>query len=105
VLAALGLFGLVAQNEAGYLLRSRCELVPRTAGRLEVIGRTLDDAQAVQLDSEAARQLLGDARAHAAGLGLTFRDEVLRLQADDRLVELVKRSRDAAAKGDSELEA
>jgi CRISPR-associated protein Csb1 len=105
VLAALGLFGLVAQNEAGYLLRSRCELVPRTAGRLEVIGRTLDDAQAVQLDSEAARQLLGDARAHAAGLGLTFRDEVLRLQADDRLVELVKRSRDAAAKGDSEPEA
>jgi CRISPR-associated protein Csb1 len=105
VLAALGLFGLVAQNEAGYLLRSRCELVPRTAGRLEVIGRTLDDAQPVQLDSEAARQLLADARAYAAGLGLALRDEVLRLQADDRLVELVQRSRDAAAKGDSEPEA
>jgi CRISPR-associated protein Csb1 len=105
VLAALGLFGLIAQNEAGYLLRSRCELIPRTAGQLELIGRTLEEAQAVHLDSDGACKLLADACAHAEGFGLKFRDHVLRLQADDRLVELVKRSRDAAAKGDSEPEA
>ncbi|MEX8501769.1 MAG: type I-U CRISPR-associated RAMP protein Csb1/Cas7u [Leptothrix ochracea] len=105
VLAALGLYGLIAQNEAGYLLRSRCELIPRDAGRLEVLGRTLADTETVQLDSDGARQLLTQAREHATQFGLAFRDSVLRLTADDRLIDLVRRSREAASKGDSEQEA
>jgi CRISPR-associated protein Csb1 len=104
-LAALALYGLVAQNEAGYLLRSRCELLPRDAGRLEVIGRTLQDIQLAKLDTGTAQKLLADARAHARVFGLDFRLEVLQLQADDRLQELVRRSRDAAARGEAGEEA
>ncbi|MGK2898674.1 MAG: type I-G CRISPR-associated RAMP protein Csb1/Cas7g [Burkholderiaceae bacterium] len=100
VLAALALFGLVAQNESGYLLRSRCELLPRDAGRLELIGRTLQDIETATLDTESARTLLAEACRHASQFGLRFREQVLRLEADDRLQELVRRSRDAAARGE-----
>lgn len=99
VLAALALFGLVAQNESGYLLRSRCELLPRDDGKLELIGRTLQDIETATLHTESASQLLADACRHAADLGLRFREETLRLEADDRLQELVRRSREAAARG------
>lgn len=102
VLGALALFGLVAQNESGYLLRSRCELLPRDAGRLELIGRTLKDVETSTLDTESARTLLAEASRHAEGFGLKFREHILQLEADDRLQELVRRSRVAAARGESE---
>lgn len=101
VLAALALYGLIAQNEAGYLLRSRCELLPKDDGRLELIGRTLRDVETAALGTDAAQALLQAAREHAAGHGLQFRAEVLKLEADDRLQELVRRSREAAAEGES----
>jgi CRISPR-associated protein Csb1 len=105
VLAALALFGLIAQNESGYLLRSRCELLPRDAGRLELVGRTLAEIDTAVLNTDAAALLLKAACEHATGFGLSFRGEVLQLLADDRLQELVRRSREAAAKGDSSDEA
>lgn len=103
VLAALALFGLIAQNEAGYLLRSRCELLPKDAGKLELIGRTLQDVDVSALDTEGARRLLADACANAERQGLAYRSERLKLDADDRLIELVRRSREAAvtAEGDA----
>ena len=103
-LAALTLYGLVAQNESGYLLRSRCELLPKDNGRLELIGRTLKDVTTVELSTETARMLLADACQHAKEHGLAFRSNVLKLAADDRLQELVRRSRSAAAKGESDDE-
>lgn len=105
VLAALSLFGLIAQNEAGYLLRSRCELLPRDDGKLELIGRTLADVQEASLDTDAAARLLAQACEHAAGRGLRWRSGLLRLDADDRLQELVRRSREAAAREDDEIAA
>jgi CRISPR-associated protein Csb1 len=105
VLAALALYGLVAQNESGYRLRSRCELLPNDAGRMEVVGRTLAEVQPTQLDAQGAAALLRAACVHAEGHGLHFRADVLQLQADDRLQELVRRSREAAAKGDAGDEA
>ena len=105
VLAALALYGLIAQNEAGYLLRSRCELLPHDAGRLEMIGRTLKDVETTELGADTARALLAEACANASEHGLKFRDHMLRLQADDRLQELVRRSRDAAAQEDTSEEA
>ena len=105
VLGALALFGLVAQNESGYLLRSRCELLPRDAGRLELIGRTLKDVETSTLDTESARALLAEACRHAEDLGLNFREQVLQLEADDRLQELVRRSREAATRGEAADEA
>ncbi|AJE23687.1 type I-G CRISPR-associated RAMP protein Csb1/Cas7g [Azotobacter chroococcum] len=97
VLAALALYGLLAQNEAGYLLRSRCELIPEADGQLELIGRTLQDVTHSRLSSDDALTLLKQAIAHAAGFDLAFRAEDLVLAADDRLVELIKRSRSAMA--------
>lgn len=105
VLAALTLFGLVAQNESGYLLRSRCELLPQDNGSLELIGRTLQDVTKSALGTETARTLLADACQHAKEHGLAFRTDKLKLAADDRLQELVHRSREAAALGDSGDEA
>ena len=102
-LGALALFGLIAQNESGYLLRSRCELLPRDAGQLELIGRTLKDVETSTLDTESARNLLAEACRYAEDLGLKFRAGVLHLEADDRLQELVRRSRDAAARGEAEV--
>lgn len=99
LVAALTLYGLVAQNETGYLLRSRCELLPRDAGRLEIIGRTLQDRQDVSLEADSALKLLQAARIHAAEYGLGFREAPLKLLADERLVELVRRSRAAVAQG------
>lgn len=104
VLAALALYGLLAQNEAGYRLRSRCELIPRDGGRLELIGRTLKEVTPVALTADAARELLLQALEHARSHGLEFRPEVLKLQADDRLTKLVRRSRDAVAAGNVEEE-
>lgn len=100
VLAALSLYGLLAQNEAGYRLRSRCELMPRDGGRLELIGRTLQEVTPLALTADTARELLLQTLEHARSHDLEFRPEVLQLQADDRLTELVKRSRDAVASGD-----
>lgn len=104
VLAALALFGLVAQNESGYLLRSRCELLPQDSGQLELIGRTLQEVEASALDTEAARQLLADACTHARRHGLAFRPKPLSLDADERLTDLVRRSREAAATPDSDAD-
>lgn len=101
VLAALGLYGLLAQNEAGYRLRSRCELIPRDGGRLELMGRTLQEVTLVELSADMARDLLSQALEHARSYGLAFRPDVLQLQADDRLTALVERSRAAAAQIES----
>jgi CRISPR-associated protein Csb1 len=104
-LAALGLYGLVAQNQTGYFLRSRCELLPKDSGRLELIGRTLQDVRAVELPADAAERLLGQALGHAGRHGLAFRSEVIKLDADERLQTLVQRSRAAAAAGEGDDEA
>jgi CRISPR-associated protein Csb1 len=97
LLAAWTLYGLVAQNETGYLLRSRCELLPRDAGR---IGRTLQERQEVSLQANTALDLLDAAWRHARECGLALLEAPLKLAADDRLVELVRRSRAAVAQGD-----
>lgn len=104
VLAALSLYGLLAQNAAGYRLRSRCELMPRDGGSLELIGRTLKEVSQVALTTDAAHELLLEALEHARSHDLEFRPEVLQLQADARLTELVRRSRDAVATGNVEEE-
>jgi hypothetical protein len=70
-----------------------------------LIGRTLKEIEPATLDTASAQRLLGDACTHAGSHGLAFRPEVLRLQADDRLQELVRRSRDAAAQSEPADEA
>jgi len=101
VLATLALYGFFAQIEAGYLLRSGCQLVPIDDGQLELIGRTLKDVTKLQLSADSALTLFNQAIEHAAKFDLSFHPEVLSLNADNRLMELVKRSRAAVPAGDS----
>jgi 2-C-methyl-D-erythritol 4-phosphate cytidylyltransferase len=70
-----------------------------------MIGRTLKEVEVTELHTDTACDLLAAACKNAAAHGLKFRDTVMRLQADDRLQELVRRSRDAAAQGDGSDEA
>ena len=104
VLAALGLYGLLRQNASGYRLRSRCELIPIAAARLEVIGRTLEDVRSLDLDTDGAFKLLAEARALAKKHDLDWRKGLLKLTADERLAELVRRSREAASGGNGDEE-
>lgn len=91
--AALGLYGLLRQMEAGYFLRSGCDLIARDEPELHILGRTLKDKTNRTITAQGARQLLDDALAQAAHLGLSWRSQPLQLQADERLVTLVERSR------------
>lgn len=100
-LAALGLYGLIAQNEAGYRLRSRCELVPMREARIELVGRTLEEVRTFSLAASEAKALLDLALNEARKCGLAWMEDV-RLEADDRLVTLVQRSRAASETPDSD---
>ena len=90
---ALGLYGLLAQMEAGYNLRSGCDLLPLAEPQLEIIGRSLEEISRVPVTAAAARAALQEALDHAATLGLAWRGEPVTAIADERLVMLVERSR------------
>jgi CRISPR-associated protein Csb1 len=92
-IVALGLFGLVAQMDAGYNLRSGCDLIPLRKPKLEIIGRTLEEIQEYAVDSNAALNALKIALNNAKGQGLEWSTKKIVAEADDRLVTLVERSR------------
>ena len=90
---ALGLYGLFSQMDAGYFLRSGCDLIPTLEPKLEVIGRTLQDVQSYELNADNALDLLKKSLSQAEMNGLAWRDETLDLAAGDRLATLIERSR------------
>lgn len=93
---ALGLYGLLSQMEAGYFLRSGCDLIPTARPTLEVVGRTLEEVESFALDADQAHRLLRECLERAEHAGLAWRHEPLKVEADDRLQELVRRSRESA---------
>lgn len=97
---ALGLYGLLAQMEAGYHLRSGCDLLPLEEPQLEVIGRSLQDVTRHPVTAAAAREALQQALADAASRGLAWRGEPVTAIADERLVTLIERSRRSRDSGD-----
>jgi CRISPR-associated protein Csb1 len=96
---ALALYGLLAQMDEGYCLRSGCDLIPLKSPELEVIGRTLEDADTYPIDVDSALAALNAANEKAATLELRWRQGPLVVDADERLVALVERSRSAAVAG------
>jgi CRISPR-associated protein Csb1 len=98
---ALALYGLLAQMDEGYCLRSGCDLIPMRNPELEVIGRTLEDVDTTPIDVDSALAALKAANNSAAQQGLRWRDGPLVVDADERLVTLVERSRNAAIAGDN----
>lgn len=97
LLAALGLVALAEQDARGYALRSRCDLVCDGSAALELVradGATGD----FDLDREAARTLYREAYARAENVGFNFRS--LTLEPQDKLVRIVRSSRELALQGE-----
>ena len=96
LLAALGLVALAEQDAGGYALRSRCDLVCDGPAPLELV-RADGSTEAVALDRDRARALYTDTYARAESAG--FRFESIALTPQDKLVEIVRRSRELALEG------
>lgn len=101
LLAALALAAVVLQQEADHDLRSRCLLVPEQPLRFELLGRNGEQPRTFALDREQALALLDAAHARAAALGMGWAnppgEPVVRLKPMPKLVDLIRRSRAAAA--------
>lgn len=93
VIAALTLYGLLAQMDAGYSLRSGCDLIPRQEPSVDIIGRTLNDVTTERVDVNTATSLLSSAIAGARALGLAWRTETIKAKAHTDLVRLIEQSR------------
>lgn len=95
VIAALGLYAVALQQEEGYQLRSRCQLVPVESPQFELIGRTQakdDERVLFDLDSANAFAVLQSAIEAAEGHGLRWQAERIELQPRPDLVKLVELS-------------
>ena len=96
LIAALGLVALAEQDAGGYALRSRCDLVCDGSAPLELV-RADGSTETVDLDREQARALYRHAYARAESAG--FRFESIVLTPQDKLVDIVRRSRELALEG------
>lgn len=104
-LAALALAATLAQDRAGYFLRSRCDLVPVAdeATGFEIVHAD-GTTEPLLLSFEGASTAVAALAAKTKGLGLSWRADDLRLTPLAKLVELVKRSREKALHGEAEAE-
>lgn len=100
-LAALGLAAAVLAVEEGFDLRSRCVLVARGPLAFEVVAR---DGGAYQFETTGADacKLAAESAERAAAAGLAWRPGELLLRPSDRLVELIRRSRELTVRGDED---
>ena len=96
LLASLGLLALAEQDARGYALRSRCDLVCDGEAPLEVV-RADGSTAPLEIDRAAARALYREAYVQAEAVDFQFRS--LRLTPQDKLVEIVRRSRQLALEG------
>lgn len=96
LVAALGLVALAEQDAGGYALRSRCDLVCDGPAPLELV-RADGSTETVDLDREEALALYRDAYGRAESAG--FRFESIVLTPQDKLVDIVRRSRELALEG------
>jgi CRISPR-associated protein Csb1 len=101
VLAALALVAVLAQDRAGYALRSRCDLAPAGPGRFEVVHAD-GSISPFDLNLDEAVAAYGAAvdAARAAGFPWSERPTSLRPQA--KLVQLVALSRARGLAGERE---
>lgn len=88
-IAALGLVAVTLQQEDGYQLRSRCQLVPVAPPRFELLGRTEQQRETFELDSATAEAALKDALGAAAWHSLSWHAGRIELQPRPDLLKLV----------------
>lgn len=99
-LAALGLTAAALAFEAGFDLRSRCVLVAEGMVTFAMVGR---DGAALEfgLSGADALKLTAEAADRAAAAGLPWRGGELLLRPAERLVALIRRSRNLTETGES----
>lgn len=100
LVAALGLLALTEQDAHGYALRSRCDLVCDVcdgAAPLELVHPD-GSTDKTELNRPEARALYREAYAAAETAGFAFRS--LTLEPQDKLVDIVRRSRELALEGE-----
>ncbi len=98
-LAALAVAALVYQRAEGYDLRSRSLLLPRDPFRLEFLGGDGQPAECFTCSPEQAATLLKKAAKRADALGLGWNREPVKLKPSPKLADLIRRSRELAARG------
>jgi CRISPR-associated protein Csb1 len=103
VLAALGLLALTLQDDAGYALRSRCDLVCEGRSPFEVVHPDGATDQ-FEVNAESAVTVLSEAVTAAKSAGFPWNDKPIRLLPQKRLVELLALSRAKGLAGESEAE-
>lgn len=96
LIASLGLLALTEQDARGYALRSRCDLVCDGVAPLELVHADGSTAS-IELDRAAARALYRESYERAEAVGFKFKS--LTLKPQDKLVEIIRRSRQLALEG------
>ncbi len=97
LIASLGLLALAEQDARGYSLRSRCDLVCDGDAPLELVHAD-GSTTALELNRASARALYREAYGEAEMAGFKFRS--LTLEPQEKLVEIVRRSRELALEGE-----
>jgi CRISPR-associated protein Csb1 len=101
-LAALALAAVAFQREDGFDLRSRCAFIPDGPLAFEVVSRDGGASGVYTLDPTDAETLLGSATEAASAVGMAWGEDPLDLRPAPKLVELIRRSRKVAARGEVE---
>ena len=96
-IAALGVASIVYQYEMDFDLRSRCLLLPTHPPRLELLRRDGSTGEAVDVTRSMSARILSESASHAAEVGIGWETGVIRLVPAPKLIELIRRSRKAAA--------
>ena len=97
LVVALGLLAIAEQDARGYALRSRCDLVCEGVAPLELVHWD-GSSTAVDFDRDSAPVLYREAYRQAEAAGFAFRS--LTLTPQDKLVEIVRKSRELALEGE-----
>jgi CRISPR-associated protein Csb1 len=101
VLAALGVVGVVLAYERDYDLRSRCVLRPTSPLLFELLRRGAGDGAQFSIDRVAALGILEAAVNAAAAVGVAWSTSEILLTPAERLVTLIKRSRDLGGEAET----
>jgi CRISPR-associated protein Csb1 len=92
VLAALALVAVLAQDRAGYALRSRCDLVPANPASFEVVHAD-GSTSPLEIDLDTAVAAYSAAVDAARAAGFPWSEAPTRLRPQEKLVQLVALSR------------
>jgi CRISPR-associated protein Csb1 len=101
-LASLALAAVALQRVEGFDLRSRCAFVPDGPLRFQLVDRDGGEQGPFELSPENAAKLVESALARAKKHGFGWSGEAIDLTPAPKLVELIRRSRRVAARGDEE---